>query len=120
MKESKTFRGKRYSQPKAASSIIDSAFRAFGVKKKLAQYEAFPLWPEVVGKEVALVSYPEKIVRGKVMVVRVIDSAWGQELSLRKPTILDKIHNLGIGSTIEDIRFVIGSPEHFKNDNDNT
>ena len=79
--------------------------------KKLEQYAAFPQWPEIVGEEVAAVSRPEKILGGKLLVVRVADAVWAQELSLQKHILLEKMQNAESGSLIEDIRFTIGSPK---------
>ena len=97
--------------PAEASSLIERAIGSPVIKKKLQQYAAFPFWTEVVGEELARITKPERITRGKVMVVRVLDAAWVQELTMRKPEFLDKIHLLNVGAVIEDIHFVSGDPK---------
>lgn len=74
----------------------------------MSEYSAFPEWPEIVGAEIAAVAVPEKIVKRKLLVVRVIDAAWTQELSFRKRELLELLS--GFGTPIEDVRFVTGDP----------
>lgn len=101
--------------PKNAGEILEKAFGYGAVKKKVQEYAAIPYWEEIVGPEIAKVAVPEKIVRGKVLKIRVLDSVWAQELSLMKTKILDDIHRLGKGAIIEDLSFIIGNPKSFKN-----
>jgi len=96
---------------KAVSSLLEGTFKAFHLKKKVASYSAFPHWEEIVGKEIAKVCVPEKIVRGNILVLRVLDAVWAQELSLRQNEILSALHAFPKGALIEDIRFVTGNPK---------
>jgi predicted nucleic acid-binding Zn ribbon protein len=96
------------------SNILESALGRRDIAKKVAQYAAFPHWEEIVGPEVAAVTIPEKIVRGKVLVVRVLDAAWAQELSMQKREILDKLNDFGSGAVVEDIHFLTGDPQRGK------
>ena len=105
--------------PENISKILGSALGSFTLRKKTKEYSAFPYWEEIVGKAVAEVAVPEKIIRGKVLVVRVLDAVWAQELSLKKNEILDGIHRFGKGAVIEDIKFNIGSPKSLKNKDKN-
>lgn len=100
--------------PENVANILGFTLGSFALKKKAKEYSAFPFWPEIVGEEVAAVAIPEKILRGKVLVVRVLDAVWAQELSLRKNEILDGLHKFGKGAVIEDIKFSIGSPKSIK------
>lgn len=102
------------SNPKAVRDLLDQTLKAFRLTAKAAEYEAFQFWPDVVGPEIAKISMPEKLLRKRVLVVRVIDPVWVQELSLQKAEILDRMNALGVGAVIEDIRFVAGGPEGFK------
>ncbi len=67
-----------------------------------------------MGKEIAQVAVPEKIVRGKVLVIRVIDSVWAQELSMQKQALLDKIFAFGKGAVLEDLKFITGDPKSMR------
>lgn len=97
-------------RPVDASTAIESALRAFHLKGQFEQYSQFPFWQEIVGSELASVAIPERITRGRVLVVRVVDAVWSQELALRKGELLDKLQQLSTGALIEDIRFVTGDP----------
>lgn len=97
-------------KPVPIAAALESTFKSLHLKKKLSQYAAFPHWPEIVGEELAKVAYPERITRSKVLVVRVTDSVWAQELSFQIPAILERMRALNIGANIEQIRFVTGRP----------
>ena len=101
--------------PQSVANILGFTLGSFALKKKAKEYSAFPFWEEIVGASIAEVAIPEKIIRGKVLVVRVVDAVWAQELSLRKNEILDGLHKFGQGAVIEDLKFSIGSPKSVKN-----
>ena len=109
-----SFRAGPKSAPKSAAAVLDSTFKHLHLKNKVEEYAAFPHWPEVVGAEVSQVAIPEKIISGKILVVRVLDAAWAQELTLQKAQILEKVNSFGAGALIEDLRFVTGNPQAFK------
>ncbi|MCB0323839.1 MAG: DUF721 domain-containing protein [Bdellovibrionales bacterium] len=89
---------------------MEKTLAAYRLDKKIEQYSAFPDWPLVVGEDIARVAKPEKILRGNTLVVRVLDAAWAQELSMLKTQLMDSIFEYGLGGTIVDIRFITGSP----------
>lgn len=97
----------------AAGAIIDATFQRLRLKKKLKQYENFQLWPQIVGQELAKISYPEKILGNKILVVRVIDPAWTQELAFKKEEILEKYRMMCKNVYFEDLHFVSGNPKDF-------
>jgi predicted nucleic acid-binding Zn ribbon protein len=108
----RAFSGNPHSRSVASvSDVIKSALGKFRIDKKVEQYAAFPHWEEIVGPEVAAVTIPEKIIRGKVLAVRVLDAAWAQELSMQKKEILDKLNDFGFGAVVEDIHFLTGDPQ---------
>ena len=114
MKTPKENSYKRTTKPQNISSILDRAFYNPEIKKKVRQYSAFPFWPEIVGEKVAEVAKPEKIIKGKILQIRVLDAVWAQELSLMKGKIIDDFYRFGEGAIIEDIKFIIGNPKNFK------
>ncbi len=105
--------GGRAEAPRSVGDLLGFAFRSPVIREKLQQYSAFPRWEEIVGPELAEVTIPEKIVRGKVLYLRVIDSVWAQEIALMKPQLLEQIRRCGTGAVIEDIRCTISNPKAF-------
>ncbi|MBI2619115.1 MAG: DUF721 domain-containing protein [Ignavibacteriales bacterium] len=76
-----------------------------GIGKKLREYDAVTRWEEVVGEQIAKVTKATRIDKG-VLVIKVKNSPWRNELTLRKGEIIRKI-NGSLGSNIvNDIRFV--------------
>ena len=100
-------------KPRHISGVIDRAVLFAGIKEKFDQYSIVPDWPNIAGSDFATVSYPEKIVRGKTLVVKVIDSTWAQEMEFRKSEMIDRIFKLKRGALIEDVRFVVVGPKDF-------
>ena len=100
----------RSRKPKEIADLLESTLRAYRIDKKVEEYSGFPFWADAVGAEIARVAVPEKILRRKILVVRVLDAVWAQDLALRKPEILEKIASIMPGMLIEDIKFVTGNP----------
>lgn len=100
--------------PESISDLLSKTLGSHQLRKKAQEYAAFPYWKQIVGEEISQVAVPEKIVRGRVLHVRVVDAVWAQELSLMKKSILDGIRTFGKGAIVEDIKFVIGSPKSVK------
>ena len=102
-------------KPASAGVILDATLGHLHLKKKVKQYENLQLWPEIVGEGLAKISFPEQILGNKILVVRVIDAAWIQELAFKKEEILEKFRTMCKNVYFEDIRFVSGNPKDFNN-----
>jgi len=100
----------RFQPAKEVSSLLKGTFRRFGISKEMERYSCFTHWHEVVGEEIARIAIPERIVRNRIIIVRVLDPNWAQELTLRKTEIIKKLEAYPDAPTIEDIRFVVGGP----------
>ena len=98
-------------KPQNAGDILGAIFREKRITTKVKDYSVFPMWGEVVGEAIAKVTKPEKIIKGNVLLVRVLDSVWSQELSLQKEDILEKLFEVDTGAHIQDIQFVTGDPK---------
>ena len=103
----------RHRRPKAAAEILSHDFHSPVVKEKLTRYSALPEWSAVVGEALAKVSAPEKLIRGKILVINVLDAAWSQELALMKEEIIRKVRELAPNSCVEDVKVTAGNPRSF-------
>ena len=93
---------------RAVRGILELALRKNGLDKKLKEFEFVSRWSEIVGESVARVSRPE-CVRRSALVVRVSSSAWAQELSFLKASMLEKLYKvLPAHSRVNDITFYVG------------
>jgi hypothetical protein len=97
----------------SAKDILEKTFKVRHLEHEVNKHAAFPYWPEIVGNDYAAVSFPEKLLGNNLLVVRVLDAAWAQELSLQKSVFIERIHDLALGAVIEDIRFIVGNPKMF-------
>ena len=92
--------------------ILAKILRRSGLDQKLAKYQFIEFWPQIVGKVIAERAKPEAI-RNGVLIVRVENSSWAQELSFQKKIIQSRLNNfLGAEQAVNDIHFyVIGQDQ---------
>jgi predicted nucleic acid-binding Zn ribbon protein len=79
------------SDPQPLSSLLDKLLNELGLSKKIQQYDVVISWAEIVGERIANVTEAYKIEKG-ILFVRVRTSEWRNELTMRKPEILQKIN----------------------------
>ncbi|MCB0354398.1 MAG: DUF721 domain-containing protein [Bdellovibrionales bacterium] len=88
-------------------TILSLALKRYGLEDKIHRYRFVSHWKEIVGEELAKRSRPERL-RGKVLIVAVRNSAWAQEMSFLKNTILKRLNRfLDSDVEIEDVKFVV-------------
>lgn len=98
-------------KPGAAMSpilkVLNSALKNYGIDKEIARYDFVLHWEEIVGKEIASRTKPECI-RSKALVVRVVNSAWAQELSFHKEFIIERLKkHIKDTEVVEDVHFYV-------------
>ena len=108
------FRPKSHSPTPVASILQNLLNRKKGLKHKISQYENFRSWNEIVGDDLAKISFPEKIISNKILSVKVLDATWGQEIILNKQKILDRLNHEWKDVYFEDLRISVGGPKDFK------
>jgi len=104
----------KWRNPQTAATVLEKTFKSLRLEGKVERYSAINDWVNVVGEEIAAVCLPEKINRGNILVLRVKNPVWAQELSLQKETLLERIRTNAKEAAIEDLRFITGSPLDFK------
>ncbi len=72
------------------NAVMRDTLKEFGLDKKARTYAVITNWHEIVGESVAAVTTPEKLANG-VLQVKVTNSVWKYELTMRKAEILAKI-----------------------------
>lgn len=76
-------------------------------KRKIAQYSLFAVWDRVVGERISKHAQPVRM-QDRVLIVRVSNSSWMQELRVLKPQLLRQIHDHVAADLICDIRLEVG------------
>jgi predicted nucleic acid-binding Zn ribbon protein len=92
------------SSPETLGAVIDGLMHQLGLQRKLKQYDIVPLWPSIVGEQIAGLTSVDKIDKD-VLIVKVSAAPWRTELTFRKKEILDKVHAAMNSDSIKDIRF---------------
>ncbi|MFQ5769366.1 MAG: DUF721 domain-containing protein [bacterium] len=91
--------------PGTLGDSISQLLKSLGIEKKVKQHEVVSKWPEIVGKKVASVTNVEKVVDG-ILFIKVISSAWRNELIYMKKDILQRMNKTFGAGIIKDIRFI--------------
>ena len=92
-------------QFKSLDSILKKLMRDIGIDQKIEQSRAIIIWPKIVGKRIAEVSKPEKVVNG-ILFVRVKSAVWRSEFVFMKYKILNKLEKELGKNVVNDIRFL--------------
>lgn len=94
-------------EPTAVQDILRMALRSSGLDKHVARYQFVLHWKDVVGADIAARTRPECLKNG-VLVVRVTDSAWAQELSFQKALILERLKKyVAEDEVLRDVYFYV-------------
>ncbi len=86
-------------------TAIKIFLRKAGLETGVKQNTALLIWSEVVGKNIAENTSPEKIEHG-TLTVKVENASWRQELVFKKKEIIDKFNSKLGKKTIKEIRFI--------------
>lgn len=94
----------RRSSTKSLAAALDEVLDTFSLTK-VREYDAVTRWNEVVGEQIGRVTEAVRIDKG-VLVVRVTNGPWRNELTLMKSSILKKVNDAVGEGKVRDIRFV--------------
>ncbi len=90
--------------PQSLGKVLTDALAHFGLDAKARNYEVLTQWAEIVGEQVAQSTHAEKLERG-VLTVRVTNSVWRYELTLRSSEIMKKIAKRCGNDVVKEIRW---------------
>src|SRR5476651_1602129 len=88
---------------------LGSLIEVLEEKYKLGQAKVEDLiaqhWTEIVGKEAAHRSNPQKVIGGAILLIQLSNPVLLQELRFKQNQILDRIHRLPGGGIIKAVNF---------------
>ena len=91
------------SKPTAVEGILSKVLARHGLDVDIARYSFVKHWKEIAGERFASVTKPEGM-HGKVLIVRVPNSVWAQEITFAKQDILARLAPFLVdGEEIEDL-----------------
>lgn len=70
---------------------VDEVLERLGLARVVEQHDVFRDWEGRVGREIARVARPYRV-DGDTLIVRVVHSAWMNELSLRQGELLQRLN----------------------------
>ena len=89
--------------------VIDTIFTTSALPINFNDMRIWKLWDGVVGKKIAKHARPFSIKKG-VLLVKVTDSIWLQELEFKTEEIKEKLNNMLQSKVVKKIRFRVGAP----------
>ena len=90
------------------SNVLEKILPSYGLKARLAEWSLKLKWREIVGRQVAAHSEPNRL-NFKRLVVMVDSPAWVQHLTFLKPELTEKIQRSLGKEAVTEIRFKVGS-----------
>jgi predicted nucleic acid-binding Zn ribbon protein len=84
------------------SQVLEKVLKNLDLEKALIQADIFKHWEAVVGPSVAVHAYPEQV-RSDKLYVSVDTSVWLQELTLLKPSLIEKLNAVLGDKVIRDM-----------------
>lgn len=72
-------------------AALDSVLERLGLSRVVEQHDVFRTWAERVGPEIARAARPHRV-DGDTLILRVANSAWMNELSLRQGELLRRLN----------------------------
>ena len=76
-----------------------------GLENEINQQKAIDLWGDVVGQKIRENTEPVEVQFG-VMIIKVKNSVWKQELQFQKNNIIKSLNKKLIKTMIKDLRFI--------------
>lgn len=98
---------KKQKRPIHIAEIVSRTTQRFGMEEKLALYRVWDKWEDVIGPQIATHAKPARLCRG-VLVIRVENPSWLQELHFLKARIMDKLKEVFKDKEIRGIRLELG------------
>jgi len=89
----------------ALGDALRDLVEELGIGKRIQEYDVVTVWPDIVGPHIASVT-EVKSIRNGVLVVRVSNPAWRQELLLRKKELIGTINTKLHPNAVRDITLI--------------
>lgn len=82
---------RRRGEPRPVAGAIDRVLERLGLGPVVEHHDVFREWADRVGPEIARAARPHRL-DGDTLIVRVVHSAWLNELSLRQGELLERLN----------------------------
>ncbi len=98
-------------KPSGIGEILEVQCRRLGLSRRMNEQRLLGAWSEVVGEGVAERTQPVRI-ENRVLLLKVTNSVWMQQLQFMKELIIKKLHDKTGIDWVKDLRFYIGEVEN--------
>jgi predicted nucleic acid-binding Zn ribbon protein len=90
---------------RSLGTAMQALIQSLGIGRRIREYDAVEEWERIVGEQIARVTEAKSIKQG-LLVVRVNNGPWRNELQLRKQEIIGKLNGALGENVVSDIHFV--------------
>ena len=94
-------------KPSSIGDVLASVLKDTGLAARVEQAGIIPEWPTLVGTQIAAVTKPKSITRGRHAVRGVTTNAWMNELSLMEPELLRALNAKDGRVPVKRIRWLL-------------
>ncbi|OQX22920.1 MAG: hypothetical protein BWK80_28690 [Desulfobacteraceae bacterium IS3] len=105
-------------EPVHIGDIISKTLKQFRGEGEEQLVTIWKIWDNVVGEYIAKHAQPEAF-KGKILLVKVTDSSWMQQLQFEKKEIISKLNHALRKNLIEEIKFKVGTVRDFHEERGN-
>jgi len=95
---------------KSGADMVDKVARAYKLPGILGRHRLFAIWEQIVGERYAEVCEPQKLI-GDTLVVRVVDSVWGNQIRMLESEFVERIAEETGNEAVKKLRVVTGHVE---------
>jgi hypothetical protein len=97
---------KRKGKLTRVGAVLKPVLRAIGKGQPGVHPEIWARWNEIVGEDLARRTIPRNL-QGKTLTIAVANSAWMQEMSYLKPTLIEQFGEAVGENVVKEIRLVL-------------
>ncbi len=94
----------KVSNPKSIDRVLATLIQELGLGPRIKQLKVLDVWVEAVGEQIAKVTRPDRIERGK-LIVHVKKAPWRNELIFLKKDIIAKLNRILGEEIVKEIIF---------------
>jgi predicted nucleic acid-binding Zn ribbon protein len=90
---------------KSLGNALAELLSGLGIESNVKRHEVIALWPDIAGDRIAAISTAIRV-EGQILVVKVDNCTWRNELLYVKQSLLEKISGAVGNNIVKDIRFI--------------
>ncbi len=97
---------KAFKKPDIVANILKKTLKKNDLSEKIANYEVFLQWEQIVGPQIAQHTKPKSVAKDK-LIIEVAHASWKVELNFLKEKILKQIQQQFPHAKLKELQFIL-------------